>query len=679
MTTTGQHPTAPPVWAILEELRGFRETPPGSNHSKASCPAHDDRTPSLSIGIDDDGRVLLHCFGGCSQEAVRAALGADWRDYFPMGAPTGEKRYTTFDTSGKPHAHRRYYDENGETQRPWTQSGVKTAQMRLYGSERLKDAPAGSTVYICEGEPATEALWKRGVLAVGTVCGAGVTPHDDALRDLRKFTVILWPDHDDEGREHMRKIAARFTVLGVEVAGVISDPTTPPKGDAVDYFAHGGTVEGLESLLCESANCEESEESPRNGDNSHNSQFADSHEHAREDQDTPPTPKRTPPTAMGEDAYHGLVGEIVNAITPHTEADPAGVLVQLLALFGALVGRSTYFQVSGTRHYPILFANLVGDTAKARKGMSWGVVRYVFNLMGGGVADWLATNVIGGLSSGEGLIHALADYDASPPDDGKKRHDPYPTQTDKRALVYESEFASVLKMPARDGNTLSEVLRRAWDGDTLQTLTKSSPERATGAHIAIVGNITCEEVRRHLSETDRANGLGNRFLWVYVRRARLLPDGGDLTEVKELKTLATRLQQALDTARKHGGHHVMTRDTTARALWHKEYARLSEGYPDTMFGAMTARSEAQVMRLACIYALLGCSDVVRVEHLQAALAVWTYCEDSVRFVFGDVLGDPVADTILRALRTHPDGMTRTEIIADVFARHIKAEKRRLGG
>ena len=77
-----------------------------------------------------------------------------------------------------------------------------------------------------------------------------------------------------------------------------------------------------------------------------------------------------------------------------------------------------------------------------------------------------------------------------------------------------------------------------------------------------------------------------------------------------------------------------------RALWHKEYARLSEGYPG-MFGAMTARSEAQVMRLACIYALLGCSDVIRVEHLQAALAVWTYCEDSVRFVFGDVLGDPV--------------------------------------
>ena len=61
-----------------------------------------------------------------------------------------------------------------------------------------------------------------------------------------------------------------------------------------------------------------------------------------------------------------------------------------------------------------------------------------------------------------------------------------------------------------------------------------------------------------------------------------------------------------------------------------------------------------------------------VDHLQAALAVWTYCEDSVRFIFGDVLGDPVADSILRSLRTRPDGMTRTEIIA-LFNRHIKAD------
>jgi hypothetical protein len=91
-----------------------------------------------------------------------------------------------------------------------------------------------------------------------------------------------------------------------------------------------------------------------------------------------------------------------------------------------------------------------------------------------------------------------------------------------------------------------------------------------------------------------------------------------------------------------------------------------------MFGAMTARAEPQVMRLACLYALLDRSGVVREEHLKAALAVWKYAEDSVRYIFGDILGDATADTILRALRIRPDGMTRTEIIA-LFNRHIKAD------
>jgi predicted transcriptional regulator len=67
------------------------------------------------------------------------------------------------------------------------------------------------------------------------------------------------------------------------------------------------------------------------------------------------------------------------------------------------------------------------------------------------------------------------------------------------------------------------------------------------------------------------------------------------------------------------------------------------------------------MRLACIYALLDCSSVVRAEHLMAALEVWRYCEDSARFVFGDALGDTTADEIIRELRQAPAGLTRNEI------------------
>jgi hypothetical protein len=77
------------------------------------------------------------------------------------------------------------------------------------------------------------------------------------------------------------------------------------------------------------------------------------------------------------------------------------------------------------------------------------------------------------------------------------------------------------------------------------------------------------------------------------------------------------------------------------------------------------------MRMALIYALLDQSSIIKGEHLRAALAVWEYCEASAEFIFGDRLGDPVADAILGALRQNPSGMTRTEI-RDLFGRNYAA-------
>jgi hypothetical protein len=58
---------------------------------------------------------------------------------------------------------------------------------------------------------------------------------------------------------------------------------------------------------------------------------------------------------------------------------------------------------------------------------------------------------------------------------------------------------------------------------------------------------------------------------------------------------------------------------------------------------------------------MDASAIVRPKHLLAALALWSYCEESARWIFGDALGDPVADEIVNALRRNSDGLTRTEI------------------
>lgn len=380
------------------------------------------------------------------------------------------------------------------------------------------------------------------------------------------------------------------------------------------------------------------------------------------------------PDPLGERALQGPAGGFVDLVSPHTEADPVALLVQFLAAVGDLIGRGPHFRAERDRHGPNIFAVLVGETAKARKGSSWGHVK---DLLGVLDADWARERVQSGLSSGEGLMWAVHDpISRREPirKDGRVRGyedvQADPGIGDKRLLVYEPELASTLRVLERDGNTLSAQIRQAWDSGTLRVLTKNAPVSATGAHISIVGHITADELRRYLNRTEAGNGFANRFLWLCVRRAHVLPDGGAF-ETVDLGPLLRRLRSAVEFARRLG-ETELRRDAAASALWHDVYADLSEGRPG-LLGAVTSRAEAQAMRLALIYALLDASREIRRAHLEAALEVWRYADASARFIFGEALGDPLADEILAALRVATDGLTRTEIIRDIFGRHRAAE------
>jgi hypothetical protein len=88
---------------------------------------------------------------------------------------------------------------------------------------------------------------------------------------------------------------------------------------------------------------------------------------------------------------------------------------------------------------------------------------------------------------------------------------------------------------------------------------------------------------------------------------------------------------------------------------------------------VTGRAEAQVVRLACVYALMDSSSAIESEHLKAALAVWDYAEASARYIFGDATGDADADRVEEMLSGAPEGLTRTEI-RDGFGRNIRSER-----
>ena len=164
-----------------------------------------------------------------------------------------------------------------------------------------------------------------------------------------------------------------------------------------------------------------------------------------------------------------------------------------------------------------------------------------------------------------------------------------------------------------------------------------------------------------------ANGFANRYIITCIKRARFLPRGGRIESV-DFNPIVKRLHDAKVFANEP---HEIVWSAAAGSLWDEVYPTLSADVPG-LVGAITSRSEAQTLRLALIYALLDCSRTIEVSHLEAALAVWNYAEESARFLFGDSLGDTIADSLLKAIREAGEvGLTRTQI-SNVLGRNVSA-------
>jgi hypothetical protein len=348
------------------------------------------------------------------------------------------------------------------------------------------------------------------------------------------------------------------------------------------------------------------------------------------------------PAAPASTVYHELLGEIVNTIAPHTEADPIAILTQLLVAFGAAVGRGAYFTVEATRHAPNEFMLLVGDSSRARKGSSWDHVHRLIT----GADRSIEHRILTGLSSGEGLIFAVRDPAGQDPG-----------HPDQRLLVIEPEFASVLKAASREISTLSPTLRSAWDGRPLAILTRTAPARSRTAHISVIGHITQHELRRHITAVELSNGYLNRILLIACRRQRLLPEGGNPAPLA-----GTGLDRMLAAAVKHAqtaGEIRLAPD--ARELWHHAYHQLATQPADGIIGQITARAEAHVIRLALLYTLADGQSQISASHLTAALALHDYAAHSANWALAGATGRPLAEQIHAALRQHPGGLTRSQI------------------
>ena len=706
---------------ILARFEGVKRNGSGW---MARCSAHDDRHPSLSITEEQDGTKLLNCHAGCKTDDVIAAARLTWADLFPdeqsSWTPPPRRRERSDPTADEQrllerqalyvraleqnplvrqrlHERRGWtdeamgrlgigYDPDAEEKRvvtfpverdgvlrghvhytPAPRDGVRKAKADAGVPRELFPAPETITtsgwLFLHEGEPDVVLMNSLGATAVGVPGVKGWKTSDPKRFAGRDIAILV--DTDAEGRAlgerlradllpHVRRLAVldlaeiAEAIAAIEGAKDVTEAALAlPEADRAGF---GKYLHDLAEMTAE-AQAEDvatkATEATKGGASVASVASVATLE--------PPGPA----------AFSGLGGRYVRAIEPHTEAAPVALLGSVLAGFGNAVGRRPHVMVGRQRHGANLFVTLVGDSSHSRKGSSWSDARW---LLGEADADWLG-RVRPGLVSGEGLIHAVRDpvkklVTDEHGDETEKEVDP--GELDRRLFCVEPEYGRVLTAGARQGSTLIHTLRAAWDGDRLGNLTRKDAESATDAHISVLGHITSAELLRDLSETDRANGFANRVIWLFVARSKELAFPGSMSAA-ESQALVDELATALDRARRID---EVEWSPDAQALWREHYHHLTRDRPG-LTGAIVSRAEAQVLRLALIYALLDCSTWIAAEHLESALALWDYAERSVGAIFGGLLGDPTADAILTKLRRSPEGITRTEI-RDLFGRHVKA-------
>lgn len=237
---------------ILRATRAKRGS--NGNGHLGHCPAHDDKTPSLSIGVGQEGRILLHCHAGCTLAAILRALSLDCKDLFEKERKpiyVFDVSYDYRDEGGKllfqtiryrlpnpeifPEARRKKFKQRAPEPGGWRWS-LKGVRRVLYRLPELLAAPA-STVFIVEGEKDADRLRAEGLTATCNPLGAG-NWLDEYNESLRGRDVVIIPDNDEPGRAHASDVARRLAPLARTVRTLYLRGL-PDKGDVSDWLDKG--------------------------------------------------------------------------------------------------------------------------------------------------------------------------------------------------------------------------------------------------------------------------------------------------------------------------------------------------------------------------------------------------------------------------------------------------------
>lgn len=312
------------------------------------------------------------------------------------------------------------------------------------------------------------------------------------------------------------------------------------------------------------------------------------------------------PRPLSADALIGALGEFVTAALPFTEASAEALAYQFLVAMGNCLGTSVYANFGTDRHYPALFALVVGNTASG-KGQSLSAVRWLMHEVD---SEWVTSHWKSSAASGEGLVRLASEGTA-----------------DGRLFLTLPEISTMLNSMNRDGSNLSGYLRLAYDRAPLENQKSKGGIVARDYLLSTVGHITPAELSEILDSVDFYNGAVNRFLWVAVKKSKTVPR---MEKTPDFEPLAKKLQRLI--ALPPVGQVAFSED--ANATWDQWVYSLPE--LDGKLDAACARSKPNALRLALIYAALDYRRLtseykteIQVEHVKAAIEVVSRSRESV--------------------------------------------------
>jgi len=349
--------------------------------------------------------------------------------------------------------------------------------------------------------------------------------------------------------------------------------------------------------------------------------------------------------------FDNPIGRYVLANDPHTEGDPAAVLMQSWELLGNFVGKGVVHRINNTPIYANGYLLIVGATGVGRKGTSLSDAKGPYLAGEMEMIDYIGKRVSSSIASGEGLVAQVAETGQAAPDG--------------RLMVILQEFSKLLSASGRDGSTLSAVVREAYDGGALSVPTRKDPLVAPNAHVSLIGHVTTEEFVAKAKSDDVENGLYNRMVYAMVKSNKILPNPGNVGDNARVELaealLAARdwVLDSVDTARE------MVWSPEARVMWEEFYIQTRKDAVDESVSPLIrqalARSTNHVIKFAMRHAILDRTEVMGVKHMKSALALWDYCKASAIDLFTQLITNEDDLGIIEQAIRDSGGSSRTDL------------------